>query len=344
MRLPSASQLIRKAFGRTGSGQSPAGLAIRSDILPEETNFRMLAENSGDVIMQLGPDTKARYVSPSCTRLLGWLPEEMVGHGPEVFVPPEHLQNIAAAAALLLAGADEGEPLAIEIRRKDGKTVWVETKARIVRDPLTGVPGDFVLIVRDITERKRLEEQLRSLAMTDGLTGLANRRAFDETLDREWRRTVGSAGQMSLLLLDIDRFKGFNDKYGHQVGDDCLRAVAAAMRDVLHRPGDLASRYGGEELAVILPDTDSEGALEIAERLRIAIENLGLPHDDNPEGGGHVTVSIGSATALSRSGGTIRMPEGLLLAADTALYKAKHKGRNRVEVALLLASEGPDAV
>ncbi|MCV3211263.1 diguanylate cyclase [Mesorhizobium sp. YC-39] len=344
MRLPSASQLIRKAFGRTGSGQSPAGRAIPSDILPEETNFRMLTENSGDVIMQLGPDTKARYVSLSCTRLLGWLPEEMVGHGPEVFVPPEHLQNIAAAAALLLAGADEGEPLAIEIRRKDGKAVWVETKARIVRDPLTGVPGDFVLIMRDITERKRLEEQLRSLAMTDGLTGLGNRRAFDETLDREWRRTVGGAGQMSLLLLDIDRFKGFNDKYGHQVGDDCLRAVAAAMRDVLHRPGDLASRYGGEELAVILPDTDSEGALEIAERLRIAIENLDLPHDDNPEGGGHVTVSIGSATALSRSGGTIRMPEGLLLAADTALYKAKHKGRNRVEVALLLASEGPDPV
>ncbi|ANT54915.1 hypothetical protein A6B35_33815 (plasmid) [Mesorhizobium amorphae CCNWGS0123] len=93
-----------------------------------------------------------------------------------------------------------------------------------------------------------------------------------------------------------------------------------------------------------MPDTDSEEALEIAERLRIAIENLGLPHDDNPEGGGRVTVSIGSATALSRSGGTIRMPEGLLLAADTALYKAKHKGRNRVEVALLLASEGPDAV
>ncbi|TIN02661.1 MAG: PAS domain S-box protein [Mesorhizobium sp.] len=111
MRLPSASQLIRKAFGRSGSGQSSAGLAIRSDILPEETNFRMLTENSGDVIMQLGPDTKARYVSPSCTRLLGWLPEEMVGHGPEVFVPPEHLHSIAAAAALLLAGADEASRL-----------------------------------------------------------------------------------------------------------------------------------------------------------------------------------------------------------------------------------------
>ncbi|MUZ75408.1 diguanylate cyclase [Agrobacterium vitis] len=342
MRLPAKLQFIRKAFGRLGFEQSPAGLAIRSNVLPEETDFRMLAENSGDVIMQLGPDTKARYVSPSCTRLLGWLPEEMVGHGPEMFVPPEHLQSIAAATALLLAGADEGEPHAVEIRCKDGKTLWVESKARIVRDPLTGVPGDLVLIMRDITERKRLEEQLRVLAMTDGLTGLGNRRAFDESLDREWRHTVGSAGQMSLLLLDIDRFKGFNDKYGHQVGDDCLRAVAAAIRGVLHRPGDLASRYGGEELAVILPDTDGEGAREIAERLRLAIESLGLPHDDNPQGGGRVTVSIGSATALSRSGGTIGMPEGLLLAADTALYKAKHNGRNRVEVALLLASECPD--
>lgn len=105
-----------------------------------------------------------------------------MGHGPEAFVPPEHLQNIAAAAALLLAGADEGEPLAIEIRRKDGKTVWVESKAHIVRDPLTGVPGDFVLVMRDITERKRLEEQLRSLAMTDGLTGLGNRRNLSARL------------------------------------------------------------------------------------------------------------------------------------------------------------------
>lgn len=343
MRLPSASQLIRKAFGRSGHRQQPAAPTIQSDNHGEETNFRMLTENSSDVIMHVGADMKARYVSPSFTRLLGWLPEEVVGHGPEVFIAPEHLQHVVAASTLMLAGTEEGEPLAIEVRRKDGSTVWMEGKARMVRDPATGVPSDFVLIMRDITERRRLEEQLLSLSMTDGLTGLGNRRAFDGSLDREWRRTVRTGGQMSLLLLDIDRFKEFNDQYGHQVGDDCLRAVAAAIKDALHRPTDEVARYGGEEIAIILPDTDGEGAFEIAERLRVAIEKLGLPHINNPEGGGRVTVSIGSATALSRSGGTIRMPEGLLLAADTALYKAKHNGRNRVEVALLLAPEGPDA-
>lgn len=343
MRLPTALRLFRKSLGQAEPTQVPGSLVMPSGIVAEEPNFRMLAENSGDVIMQIGPDMKARYVSPSCTRLLGWLPEEMLGHGPEVFVPPEHLQGIAAETALMLAGADEGVPLALEVRRKDGTTVWVESKARIVRDPVTRVPSDFVLIMRDITERKQLEEQLRALAMADGLTGLGNRRAFDETLDREWRRTVRIGGKMSLLLLDVDRFKGFNDRYGHQVGDDCLRAVATAIKNALHRPADEAARYGGEEIAIILPDTDADGAVEIAERLRVAIEKLGLPHADNPEGGGYVTVSIGSATALSRSGGTISMPEGLLLAADTALYKAKHKGRNRVEVALLLAPKDPDA-
>lgn len=266
-----------------------------------------------------------------------------MGQGPEGFVSPEHLPNIAAATASMLAGADEAEPVTIEVRRKDGSTVWVESKARIVRDPVTRAPIDFVSIIRDITERKRLEAQLLSLAMTDGLTGLGNRRAFDATLDKEWRRTVRLGGQMSLLLLDIDRFKGFNDQYGHQVGDDCLRAVAAVVKDALHRSGDVATRYGGEEIAVILPETDSDRALEIAERLRAAIQKLALPHVKNQEGGGHVTVSIGSATALSRSGGTINMPEGLLIAADTALYKAKQNGRNRVEVALLLVPEGPEA-
>jgi diguanylate cyclase (GGDEF)-like protein len=205
-----------------------------------------------------------------------------------------------------------------------------------VHNPVTGEPQEVVTILRDVTARKSLEDKLATLALTDGLTGISNRRAFDESLEREWKRTLREGSEISLLLLDIDYFKRFNDLYGHQVGDDCLRAVAAAVSGAV-RATDIVARYGGEEIAVILPSTFTSGAVEVAEKVRSAIAALQLGLGNNPEGGGNVTVSIGVATALARQGGTIKMPESLLLAADNAMYKAKHEGRNRVATALLIA-------
>jgi diguanylate cyclase (GGDEF)-like protein len=212
----------------------------------------------------------------------------------------------------------------------------MEMNARFVHNPVTGEPQEVVTILRDVTARKSLEDKLATLALTDGLTGISNRRAFDESLEREWKRTLREGSEISLLLLDIDYFKRFNDLYGHQVGDDCLRAVAAAVSGAV-RATDIVARYGGEEIAVILPSTFTSGAVEVAEKVRSAIAALQLGLGNNPEGGGNVTVSIGVATALARQGGTIKMPESLLLAADNAMYKAKHEGRNRVATALLIA-------
>jgi diguanylate cyclase (GGDEF)-like protein len=144
--------------------------------------------------------------------------------------------------------------------------------------------------------------------------------------------------QMSLLLLDIDYFKRFNDLYGHHVGDDCLRAVAQAAMGVV-RQTDTVARYGGEEIAIILPWVDTLGAAETAEKVRAAVEALRLTHAKNPEGEDWLTVSIGAATALARHGGTMRMPESLLLTADNALYKAKSAGRNCVRTGMLLATQ-----
>lgn len=331
MRPAQATTLLQKLF----SGTKTSG----TDGEKAGPDFRMIAENSGDIIIQVGSDMQARYVSPSCSRLLGWKPEEMLGKPPQHFILSEHLSDVAASIARMVAGEDDGDPLPLQVACKNGGSVWVEAKSRAVRDPISGVLTDFILILRDIAERKRLEAQLEALARTDELTKLANRRAFDEVLEREWRRTVRTNGQMSLLLLDIDNFKAFNDQHGHQVGDDCLRAVAAAISNTIRRPADTAARYGGEELAVILPDTDATGACHMAERLRYAVEGLQLPHRGN-HGPGCITVSIGAATALSRVGGSISMPEGLLAASDAALYKAKNNGRNRVESSILLAPGG----
>jgi diguanylate cyclase (GGDEF)-like protein/PAS domain S-box-containing protein len=296
-------------------------------------NFELLAEHSVDIICRVGLDKTMRYVSPACLRILGWTQEEMTGVGPEVFVLPDDLPLIDAASRRIVGPGVENAPVTVRMLRKDGSLVWMEMNARAIPDPATGEACEVVVIMRDISERKALEEKLADLALSDSLTGLANRRGFDLALAREWERTQREGSEISLLLLDIDHFKQFNDRHGHQAGDDCLRMIATAVKESV-RSTDLAARYGGEEIAVILRPTSAAEALLVAEKLRAAIEALRLPQEH-----GWVTASIGAATALARQGGTMRMPESLLLAADNALYKAKSEGRNRVVSALVLANQ-----
>lgn len=302
----------------------------------QENVFQLLAEHSADIICRVGMDMKLLYVSPSSLRVLGWSPEEMMAMPPFGLVLAEDIPTLTAAATLHLEPGVEPDLVSARFRRKDGIIAWMEVSARVVRDPVTQEARETIISIRDITERKMMEEQLVRLALTDDLTGIGNRRAFDQELDREWKRTLREGSHISLLLLDIDHFKRFNDMYGHQVGDDCLRTIAIAVRRAV-RASDLPARYGGEEIAVILPVTQSRDAFEIAERVRSEIENLRITHEGNPEGENRVTASIGVATALARCGGTMRMPESLLLAADNALYRAKHEGRNRVAKMLLMA-------
>ena len=336
---------MRGLLGRMSPSQSSAAINTSTDVI---TDFRMLAESGVDMICRVGPDMRLKYVSPAALRMFGRMPADMLGHGPEAFVLPEDLPIVIAVmeAALRDATGDFNAATA-RIQRPDGIVRWIETNGHLLRDPTTGKPGDTIFVLRDITERKDIEQRLSSLALTDGLTGLANRRAFDDGLELEWRRTQRARTPMSLLLLDLDNFKAFNDNFGHQAGDDCLRAVATVVKAAIRRPGDVAARYGGEELAIILPNTDLAGATAMAEKIRAAVGGLNLPHPGNPEGGHHVTASLGAATALSCAGGTLTMPSALLMAADTALYKAKSGGRDRVATALLLrpdkGSNSPEA-
>ncbi len=178
-------------------------------------------------------------------------------------------------------------------------------------------------------------QELTRLSSLDGLTAIANRRQFDETLLREWRRGSRQGRPLALLLADVDLFKQFNDGYGHQVGDECLKAVARTLTSVLRRPADLVARYGGEEFAVILPDTDITGALLVAEGMRSAVETLGITHRF-ASSTGHVTISIGAAAVIPGRGDS--KSADLLKAADDALYQAKQGGRNRIAASAVGAS------
>ena len=185
------------------------------------------------------------------------------------------------------------------------------------------------MLRRELRRRYRTERVLSELAATDALTGLANRRILDERLRLEWDRAQRSADPMTVLMIDVDHFKAFNDRHGHHAGDEALRTVAQVIGTTIRRPADLAARYGGEEFAVVLPHTDAKGAHVIAEHIRSSIEHLPrVAGDEQP-----ITVSIGMSTWDKHSRMSL---EALLLSADQALYEAKHAGRNRIVEAAAL--------
>ena len=195
--------------------------------------------------------------------------------------------------------------------------------------PIVDNDGKLLAVVetlRDVTDEKCAQVALEQLATRDGLTGLANRRCFDNTLYAEWQRALRQQQPLSLLMVDVDNFKQYNDAYGHLGGDACLQRIAKAVASEM-RTNDLVARYGGEEFAVILPNQSLKGAAIVAERIRCRVEQLHMPNLGTE---GHVvTVSIGAATALAARDNDSSQ---LVAAADSALYRAKHMGRNRISL------------
>ena len=202
---------------------------------------------------------------------------------------------------------------------------------------------DSALMLKKEMDRRKMREEellgvtrllekanikLQELTSIDGLTGIANRMFFEQFLEREWKRAIRYSRQLSLIMVDIDMFKDFNDNYGHLAGDECLKNIARALDENTKRPGDLVARYGGEEFAVVLPETDTEGALNLAERLRQAVKGLHIPHKCSTVCS-VVTASVGVATMAPSESAA---PNDLIDQADKALYQAKTRGRNRVEV------------
>lgn len=219
---------------------------------------------------------------------------------------------------------------------------WVNTSKIPLLDD-EGVIQGIIGISMDITERKKsdklIQELIRRLeteknnaqqsAITDGLTGIPNRRYFDETLDKELFRLKRTGSPLALIMIDIDHFKKYNDRYGHVAGDECLKLVAEAIRSNIGRAPDFAARYGGEEFAVVMPDTDIKGAAFVAERLRHSVEDLLIQHEDS-DTAPHVTISLGVASVYPETTGS---PGILIKLADEALYEAKNSGRNRAVTA-----------
>lgn len=308
-------------------------------LLESEEIYRSILKFSPDDITIADLEGRILMCSPAASTMFGFNgPEEGIGLHVMNFITPEDRDRARSNIVRMFQGGCSG-PNEYRGVRKDGSVFDIEANSGLIRGA-NGQPTKMVIIVRDITERKKSELRIQHLvqqleteknaaqlnAITDSLTGLANRRHFDEIIRTEFYRLKRSGAPLSLILLDIDHFKKFNDFYGHLAGDDCLEKVGTALKTVVCRAPDVVARYGGEEFIIVLPETEKNGAMLLAERIRQTIEDLAIPHAES-EASDHLTVSLGVVTVSSVS--DLITPEEIVAMADTALYSAKRAGRNR---------------
>jgi diguanylate cyclase (GGDEF)-like protein len=274
-------------------------------------------DSQGDI-----SDFRCLVINPVIAKVFSRNREDLIGK--LVFKKFIHRINTNLFESFI-AIVETGESLEADFYYPLGESCWYHFVAVKLGD-------GFAITVRDITARKKMElelqqanRELQLLAHLDGLTKIANRRCFDEFLAREWKRLCRAGKPLSLLMLDVDYFKPYNDFYGHQGGDDCLAKIAQAIQKTVSRPADLVARYGGEEFTITLPETDLNGAIVIAQTINSAIAALAMPHQTSAVSH-QVTVSIGISSLIP----TVNVsPEDLINQADQWLYQAKQQGRDR---------------
>ena len=308
--------------------QHEARLAL-ADI---DGTYKTLLESTKAIPWKIDWTTmKFSYIGPQIEGLLGWPQASWLNAQDWIdrIHPEDHERTVTFCISQSTNGVDhEADYRALT---SDGDFIWIRDVVHVIRK--NGVTTELVGFMFDISERKKMEEELLSLnrkleklTLQDGLTGVSNRRLFDQTINAEWFRSMRDRQPLSLVVIDIDHFKQYNDHYGHLAGDDCLVKVAQALNGIPLRSSDLFARYGGEEFVLLLPKADIDSAVEIAEKCRASVERLAIPHERS-DASDVVTISIGVAT-ITPSPDT--KPASLFAEADRLLYRAKDMGRNRV--------------
>ena len=239
------------------------GQRMAAALAAKEANFRVLAEGSSDMVTRIGLDEQVQYASPSSVRIVGWRPDQLVGTSALAGVNPEDLPGVEKLVAALKRGETEEARITYRTRHREKSEIWVELTLRITRKvsgEIDGVGGD---LARHDASKSIWKDRLATLAIEDGLTGLANRRRFDERLEEEWARAYRERTCLALLMIDLDHFKTYNDEYGHR---PAMSACAPLPGSWLRKPSGLrivAARYGGEEFTMLLPNTDAAGCARI---------------------------------------------------------------------------------
>ena len=301
----------------------------------DDAIYRTLLESTLAIPWKIDWATmKFAYIGPQIEQLLGWNQDSWTTV--EDWATRMHADDRESVVNFCVSQSKAGVDHEADYRAltKDGGYVWIRDVVHVVRDE-NGEVNSLIGFMFDISERKKAEEkvirlqgELEALSFKDGLTGVANRRRFDSNLDIEWASARRGAQSLSLIMLDLDFFKQYNDHYGHIQGDDCLKSLAQALTLAATRPRDIVARFGGEEFVLLLPETDENAALKVAESCQRMIKKLQIPHKASAVGG-FVTVSMGVGTTKQPS--AEMEPKHFIEAVDRLLYKAKLNGRNRIE-------------
>jgi len=311
-------------------------------LIESEEQYRSILNASPDDITITDLEGNILMISPAAKRMFGFDInfDSFVGKKLLDFLVPTDVERAKRNIRLIF---EEGPIRPNEYRaiRKDHSVFDIEVNSGLIRNAV-GEPIKMVFIIRDITERKSAEMKINELvhqlemekniaqvnSVTDSLTGLSNRRYFDETIKNEFYRLKRSGASLSLIMIDVDHFKNFNDHYGHVAGDHCLIRIGTLLKTIVNRAPDVVARYGGEEFVVILPETESLGARLIANRIRLGVEELNIPHvlSDTAD---HITISCGVISIKPKE---LMSPIQVVSLADEALYRAKHQGRNQIVV------------
>ncbi|WP_312520114.1 diguanylate cyclase domain-containing protein [Massilia sp.] len=316
VRLPEVCARVRAQLRQRSSSESQKQQAER---------LQLIVDGMDEGLMLVGGDGRVAYANPACERFLDCPAVQLSGRPLADLLAPPASQDYAdyfhtpddQEAARRCRGTRE-----VLLPQGDGSVRAMDLSL----SPMAGGEALFVALLHDITHHKQSETALQRAALVDPLTRIANRRHFDAFLDKEWARAIRSGQPLSLIVLDVDHFKGYNDSLGHAAGDACLQAIAEALQSHAMRPTDLAARYGGEEFVVLLADTGEEAAARLGEAARAHVERLAIPNPRASDGG-VVTVSVGVASLVPTLFDDVR---SFFVAADRAMYEAKARGRNRV--------------
>ena len=314
-------------MSRDDAPKRPAKTEVESDV------YKTLLESTKAIPWKIEWSTmEFAYIGPQIEALLGWSPESWatVQDWADRMHPDDRAWVVDFCVAQSKAGLDhEADYRALN---KDGSYVWIRDVVHVVRNE-EGVTEALVGFMFDISERKRTEEkllglqrELEDLSFKDGLTGVGNRRRLDALFEAEWIAARTTQRPLSVMMIDIDFFKQYNDHYGHVGGDDCLKRVANALKTGATRPRDILARYGGEEFILVLPETDEKGAAQVAARCREALAEERIPHERSTVAP-TVTISIGLGTIVPS---TEDSAVGFIEEVDRRLYRAKQRGRNCV--------------
>ncbi len=301
----------------------------------DDDMYKTLLESTKAIPWAIDWATKEfAYIGPQIKELLGWPPDSW--KSAQDWIDRIHPDFQESVVSFCVSQSENGldHEADYPALTKNGDYVWIRDVVHVIRE--NGVTTKLIGFMFDISERKKLESQLveanrklERISMQDGLTGIANRRMYDTTLNKEWSRARRNGAPISLLIIDIDHFKAYNDHYGHFEGDRCLQKIAETLHGIASRPTDRCARYGGEEFVILLPDTNREDAVRIAERVRQTIRELGIPHEASAVDD-VVTVSVGVSTMIPEKDMASSEP---FQRADKMLYLAKQDQRNCVKCA-----------